>query len=277
MSAVRSFGVLFTCALVGLGGADDGQTRPGKSFLRYGKPLRHAQLDMATGVITRGPSVRPRAAATVADFDNNDLGGFIGLDTGNGFCEWFDAGVKGFQGNQSDLMSSIVFAYCSSELDPSSGGPGGSTKLGFYEGYVLGGGAPTTAVAVFTLTGLPASTGSCTFGGPNFRCYFLEVRFASLVAFADGPIGYSWKFFGTITCGFAPLASTFPFMSCVASCSGTLGQVDGQGMADFIDEYCPPGTLRSTFSFGTASGTFTSISLEIREAADLAATSAASH
>ena len=43
-------------------------------------------------------------------------------------------------------------------------------------------------------------------------------------------------------------------------------------MTDMIDEFCPPGFLRSTFSFGTASGSFTSMSMEIREVSDLAAT-----
>jgi hypothetical protein len=46
-------------------------------------------------------------------------------------------------------------------------------------------------------------------------------------------------------------------------------------MLNVIDEYCPPGTLRSSFTFGTTSGSFTSISMDIREASDLATTSAA--
>src|SRR5262249_62347786 len=41
---------------------------------------------------------------------------------------------------------------------------------------------------------------------------------------------------------------------------------------DAIDAYCPPGTLRATFTFGTASGSFTSMSMDIREATDLTAT-----
>ena len=249
--------------------APPAHSQSGKTFLRYNRPLKTLSLDLATGTLSRGPAVQDRAAGTTIDFYNNDLGGFVGVDTGNGFCEWFDAGVKGNVPNSSDLMSEIVFAYCSSKLAVGSGGPGGAVKLGYYEGYTAFGGAPTTAVAVFTLTGLPANTASSSFFG-GFNCFFLRVTFTDVVAFADGPIGYSWKFLDLGADG--TLAGTWPFLSCVVSCSGAILQVDGQGMTDVIDEYCPAGTLRATFTFGTVSGSFTSMSLDIREIADLSAT-----
>ena len=71
------------------------QSHPGKVFARYNKPLRSMTLDLDTGTITRGPKVSNRKGNTVVDFDNNDLGGFVGVDTGNGFCKWIDSGVKG--------------------------------------------------------------------------------------------------------------------------------------------------------------------------------------
>jgi hypothetical protein len=45
-------------------------------------------------------------------------------------------------------------------------------------------------------------------------------------------------------------------------------------MDDLIDKYCPPGTLLTTFSFGTSSfGTyFTSLAMDIREIVDCTAT-----
>jgi hypothetical protein len=43
-------------------------------------------------------------------------------------------------------------------------------------------------------------------------------------------------------------------------------------MTDALDEYCPPGFLRSTFTFGTGSGSFTSISMAIEEVVDVTAT-----
>jgi hypothetical protein len=259
----RSFAL---AALIVIGTSGTAQSQSGKVFARYNKPLRSVSLDLDTGTITRGPIVNDRVGTTTIDFDNNDLGGFVGVDTGNGFCEWFDAGVKGFAGNGSDLMNNFVFAYCSAMLTPGSGGPGGTLKMGFYEGYQLFGGTPTTAVAVFTLSGLPGNSASSSFFG-GFACYFINVSFGgALVGFADGPIGYSWGFLDVGTDG--TLAGTWPFLSCVVSCSGAIGQVDGQGMTDAIDEYCPPGTLRSTFTFGTTSGSFTSMSMDIREATD---------
>jgi hypothetical protein len=71
------------------------QSRSGKLFARYTRPLKSATLDLATGTISRGPRVHDRAGTTIVDLANNDLGGFVGVDTGSGFCEWFDFGVKG--------------------------------------------------------------------------------------------------------------------------------------------------------------------------------------
>jgi len=246
------------------------QSPSGKVFARYNKPLRTVHLDLGTGTLTRGPAPANRSVTTIVDFANNDLGGFVGVDTGAGFCEWFDAGVKGFTGNASDLMKEFNFAYCSSMLAPGSGGPGGSVKLGLYEGYTTFGGAPTTGVLKFTLAGLPGNSASSSFFG-GFNCYFVKVDFPDVIPFADGPIGYSWKFLDTGTDG--TLAGTWPFLSCVTSCSGAILQVDGQGMTDVIDEYCPPGTLRASFTFGTTSGSFTSMSMDIREITDTLATS----
>jgi len=257
---------LATAALVLSSAVSYAQTQSGKVFARYNRPLRSVTLDLATGTVTGHPVVHDRAATTVVDFRNMDLSGFTGVDSGNGFCEWFDAGVKGDVNNASDLMSSFVFSYCSSKLTPASGGPGGSVRLGFYEGYQSGG-SPSTAVAAFTLAGLPGNTASSSFFG-GFRCFFMRVEVNDLVCFADGPIGYSWRFLDSGTNTINPLGSvvagTWPFLSCVASCSGT-GPADGQGMVNSMDAYCPPGTLRSMFSFGTSAGTYASMSMNIEE------------
>ena len=87
-----------------LAGVDGAQSLHGRTFMRVDKPLRTVTLDAETGTVTRGPLLRERAATTVLDFYNNDLSGFVGVDTGGGFCEWFDAGVKGWQGNVSDCF-----------------------------------------------------------------------------------------------------------------------------------------------------------------------------
>ena len=110
-------------ALLALVGATAGaQNGPKRTIVRYDKPLRSLRMDLSTGTVTRGPAVEQRVAATVSDFPNLDLGGFIGADTGGGFCEWFDAGFKGFSGNASDLMNNFVFGYCCATLSIESGG-----------------------------------------------------------------------------------------------------------------------------------------------------------
>jgi hypothetical protein len=243
-----------------------GQSSHDHKIARHYGPVRSVSLDLATGAVTRRPAVLRRAVSTVVDFTNIDLGGFVGVDSGAGACEWIDAAVKGFHGNASDLMNNVVFAYCSSAKDPASGGPGGEAHLGFYEGYTVGGPA-STSVGLFHFTGLPANTSSSSFWG-GFRCYYIDVQFANLVAFADGSIGYSWLFTDVGTTGV--FAATFPFLSCVQSCTGW--GPDGQGMVNLIDRYCPPGNLHDTFYFGTYDIAYhTSISMEIREVGDLEA------
>ena len=269
--------MILGAALLALVGATAGaQNGPKRTIVRYDKPLRSLRLDLATGTVTRGPAVEQRVAATVSDFPNLDLGGFIGADTGGGFCEWFDAGFKGFSGNASDLMNNFVFGYCCATLSIESGGVGGTTNIGFYEGYVTAGGAPTTAVAVLTLSGLPGNTANSSpfVMGGGTSCHLINVTFATLVPFADGPIGYSWHYLDLDSTGI--LGSTIPFMSCVSSCSGP--GPDGLGMDVFIDEYCPPGFLSNTFNFSTwFGGSFYSVtmSMDIRELGDCTAATAA--
>ena len=239
--------------------------------MRYDKPLPSVRLDLATGTVRRGPVVQQRTGATVSDFPNLDLAGWISADTGDGFCEWFDAGTKGFNGNASDLMNNFVFAYCCATLGVESGGVGGTTNLGFYEGYVTGGGTPTTAVAVLTLSGLPGNTANSSpfVMGGGTACYITSISLTGLVPFSDGPIGYSWHFLDLDTTGI--VASTVPFMSCVSSCWGP--GPDGLGMDDLLDEYCPPGFLLATFNFGSICTSYVcSISMDIREVADCSAT-----
>ena len=225
--------VLVGAVLLGTSGSAQ-SVATGKALKRMNKPLRSATLDLATGAVTRGPLAHDRGGSTIADFRNIDHHryGFVGVDTGGGACKWFTAGQKGSGSNQStnasDLMSSIVFAYCTEADDPRSGGPGGSVTLGFYEGYTLTGGAPTTAVAVFSLTGLPGTTSSpCSFDG-SAGCYLLTVDFATLVAFRDSGlgshrgIGYSWTFDDLTPCA-GVWAATYPFFACMTSCSGVVG------------------------------------------------------
>jgi hypothetical protein len=116
--------ILAFCVCAAMNALAHAQTA--RALLRPSRPLESVSVDLTSGTVTRGAATHGRSAATVLDFDNLDLTGFLGTDTGGGFCEWFDAGTKGAAGNRSDLMDSIVFAYCSAMKDPSLGGPGGA-------------------------------------------------------------------------------------------------------------------------------------------------------
>jgi len=250
--------------LVLLGTTSSAQSHAGKAIKRYDKPLKTVTLDLETGVITRAPAVGNKTVPTCSNFDNADLGGFVGVDTGNKFCEWFCAGTTR-DNCDTDMMASILFGYCSAKLDVESGGPGGSVRLGFFEGYALGGGVPTTPCVVFTLTGLPANTASSSFFG-GFKCYFIRVTFGSIVTCRKGDIGYSWHFMDLGADGL--LAATFPMLACIQSCSGN--GPDNLGMVNFLDEYCPSGVFppRATFSFNTGGmfdSYFTSVSMRIEK------------
>ena len=124
------------------------------------------------------------------------------------------------------------------------------------------------------VTGLPANTACSSFFG-GFRCFFITIRFAATFCLPDGAVGYGWKFVDQGTPGV--LAKTFPFLSCVTSCTGP--GPDGLGTVDMVDQYCPPGFLLATFSFGTTpnGGYFTSVSMDIREAASTGALTSAQY
>jgi hypothetical protein len=263
--------LLVSAALLFAGSATAQSQGEKTSYRRYTGPLNTVDLDLETGVITRGPVVQDRVGSTSSTFSNIDLGGFVGADTGSCSCEWYNAGSK--SGGASSYVSGFVFAYCSSATDPLSGGPGGSASMFFNAGYTLGGsgaGLPAngTDLARVLVTGLPANTACSSFFG-GFRCFFITIRFAATFCLPDGAVGYGWKFVDQGTPGV--LAKTFPFLSCVTSCTGP--GPDGLGMVDMVDQYCPPGFLLSTFSFGTTpnGGYFTSVSMDIREAASTGA------
>jgi hypothetical protein len=292
--------ILAGAALAVLGASAGAQSQKTKLFKRAGGSVKQATLDLGTGTYTRGPSVNQRGGFTVADFQNLDAFdgsgfGWLSVDTGGGSCRWFSNAAKGAAANQStnasDLMTDLVFFYCSNALDVASGGAGGSVTLGFYEGYTVFGGAPTTAAAVVALTGMPANTSQGSFFTAGAGCYGLRVIFPTLVAFADNVfMGYGWQYDDTGTDG--TLGNTYPFISCVVSCSGMniqngsaggvggnplgLGE-DGQGMLDVIDQFCTVPVAQATFTFGTVGAPFapttrTSVNMQVQEAGDLATT-----
>ena len=306
---------LILAASLGIFEGSAGAQAQGNKLFRRASAPRQVSLDLGTGTYTRGPVVNDRGGTTVTDLTNLDIFdgsglGWVTTDTGGGACKWFQMASKGLGVNQgigggghqhfppagSDLMSDILFFYCSGALDVLSGGGGGSVEIGFYEGYTIFGGAPTTTAVVFNLTGMPGNTAPGGFLGGS-GCYGLNVLFSPMVAFADNIfVGYSWHYQDVGTDGL--YGATFPFIACVVSCSGlsiysgsaggagtaTGLNEDGQGMLDAFDAFCtgafPNGPTANTFTFATsgpfappfAPTTRASINMEVREAAELATT-----
>jgi len=224
---------------------------------------RAVHLDLATGTVTRGAPPVDRAGTRVSEYGGLGLGGFVANAPGNGATEFISAGIKGHAGNASDLVTRAQFGYWTVKQDPNLGGPGGSVRLGFYEGYTPGGATPTTTVAVFTLTGLPGTTASSSFPA-GLKAYFLTLDFPSALSFADGPIGYSWRFLDTDLGGVD--GGTGPFLACVNSCSGSSAGPDAVGQIGPHDIYSPPGTLVQPFPIPVTQ------SLELFEIGDFTAT-----
>jgi len=271
-------------ALLCLGSASSAQDSDSPMHRRVTEPLRPVQLDLQTGTVTRGPAVQQRGApgfTTCSTLNNLDHSGFVGVDSGpgtpNGPCEWIDEYSNNLgDGAQakSGFVTSFAFAYCSSALDPRSGGSGGAARIGFRAGYVKGSGnnvgsVSGTDVGSFNLTGLPANTACSSFFG-GFNCYLININLGSVpVVLPSGTVGWSWRFGDLGTDGV--LAKTFPFISCVQSCTGS-GPDNSGAMTDTIDQYCPAGQALSTFTFGTSpSGAYyTSLSIDLREAEAIA-------
>lgn len=295
MNVPRKSLILAGAALLCTGAAASAQkSGDGPVYRRVTEPLRPVTLNLQTGTLTRGPRVQNKVAVTCSSFNNNDFSGFVGVDTGNNQCEWWDQALKegGNQaqriGGKTGLMTGFQFAYCSSALDPASFGAGGSAILSFREGYEQGTAAnsagPTgTLLGSFALSGLPANTNCSSFFG-GFNCYQITVTLGNIPLCYGGDgvipppepsVAWAWQFADLGTDGV--LAKTFPFLSCVASCTdgpgslspSTGNQFDGLGMQDTVDQYCPVGTILSSFQFGTTAfgGYFTSISMDVREAA----------
>lgn len=280
-------------ALLCLGTVASAQSTHTQKVRRVTKPLIQADLDLSTGKYTIGSKVNQKGAPqfnTSRSLSNVDFAGFVGIDSVQ--CEWFDEADKGSgnTGGKSEIMTSFLFAYCSSARATQSGGVGGSATVSFVEGYstpALGGPRPefSSRTAVYNLSGLPANTASSSFFG-GFNCFFLRVRTATQApnpatsfdggqALADGTLGWSWDF--RDLSNFVPLAHTFPFLACVTSCSGV--GPDGTAMTDGVDQYCgtfpnnPPFGLLASFTFGTTT-TYTSVNMEVREANALPSSSA---
>ena len=149
--------------------------------------MRHYTLNYATGELKADTEDLPpvEGFANIA-FANQ----FAGPTNGD---EWVDYGVK--NAGLSDVVTSFVFGYATTRLDPSIGGPGGSIGIAFYSGTlgrctVLAPASlnPGQRVGSYTFTGLPGTTMP---GTPVANSVQVDIS-SSAFALADGPIGWSY-------------------------------------------------------------------------------------
>ena len=147
----------------------------GRLLVRPRRPLETAHLDLATGTLTRGATVHLNSQDTVSDFPTSTSPGCSPSTraTASRVVRRRDQGQQRQRHDERDRVRLLLV-----HEGPQPRRSGGSVKLGFYEGYVTGGGTPMTAVAVSTLTGLPSSSNSSSFFG-GFSCYFLSVSFSA--------------------------------------------------------------------------------------------------
>ena len=93
----------------------------------------------------------------------------------------------------SPIVSSIVFGYGTSALDPSLGGPGAALTLTFYEGYQgFGGDSGNCPVASFAFTGLPGFSGSSTQAGTSYTVH-VDLTGGNEFCLPDGRFGFGYS------------------------------------------------------------------------------------
>ena len=226
------------CAVfLGQAGAQETPKAP-----RITTELGSYRYDPVTETFVEG--ARPRSAtargaslfSTEVSLDNLDLAGFVAIDSQG--STWFGKADKGVvtSGGKSEIMTSFVFAYCTSALAANSGGVGGSARITFYENYTgptggVGSAPSGTPVAIYNLSGLPgARAGSQACALVEFPIAQPGPSFSGGVVLPDGPIGWSWDFVDAS--GQGSQAATSPFIVQAATQAGvwpTVEKYDGAG------------------------------------------------
>jgi len=197
----------------------------------------HATIDMATGVLTR--DAQQKAATLVITWANTDYSGYYST-WGSPGAEWLDWGILTATVG-SDIVGSYQFAYGTTALDTTVGGPGASLCTNFYNGalgFCAESGLGLSPDYQICWSGLPGTTSSAVAAG-----WIITVTLTGGFEFQlpTGPFGYALGLSDTIT---GPLL-------CYA---GTLsGGADANGQVDVFDVYVPDvasGTCGSYFFGG---------------------------
>ncbi|MEW5749033.1 MAG: hypothetical protein AB1793_09675 [Candidatus Thermoplasmatota archaeon] len=187
-------------------------------------PPHHGRIDLATGRITRDSD--DKTVSLVITWANTDYTGYYIFSGTSGIEEWLDWGVLSTSSG-SEIVGEFQFAYATTVLDTSAGGPGASTCVSFYNdatGWCAESGQGTLPDASYCFSGLGGSLDGVT---PTAWVY--NVNLAGGAEFEQdlGPFGYSLVLLDTKT---GPLC-------CYA---GTInGGPDADGQEDAVDEYRP--------------------------------------
>ena len=183
----------------------------------------HATLDMATGVLTRDK--QNKAAHLVIVWANTDYSGYYSTPSSPGE-EWLDWGVLSVTSG-SDIVGAYQFAYGTTVLDTTAGGPGAAPCTSFYDGalgWCAESGQGTVPDAQYCFSGLPGSTSTAVAAG-----WIITVNLTGGSEFQQGagPFGYAMSFTDT---------NTGPLLEYAGS-SG--GGYDANGQEDAFDIYVP--------------------------------------
>ncbi|MEW6074647.1 MAG: hypothetical protein AB1726_18895 [Planctomycetota bacterium] len=186
-------------------------------------PPRHGRIDLATGQITQGSG--DKTVSLVITWANTDWTGYY-VDSGVPGVEWLDWGVLSTSSG-SDIVGEFQFAYATTVLDTSAGGPGVSTCVNFYDdatGWCNEWGQGIVPDASYCFSGLGGSPDGVT---PTAWVYDFNLIGGAEFEQDLGPFGYSLV---------VPATETGP-LCCYA---GTiLGGPDADGQEDAFDWYEP--------------------------------------
>ncbi|MEW5749020.1 MAG: hypothetical protein AB1793_09605 [Candidatus Thermoplasmatota archaeon] len=186
-------------------------------------PPHHGRIDPATGRITRDSD--DKTVSLLITWANTDFAGYY-VGTAWAPAEFLDWGVLSTSSG-SDIVGEFQFAYATTVLDTSAGGPGVSTCVNFYDdatGWCNEWGQGIVPDASYCFSGLGGSPDGVT---PTAWVY--NVNLAGGAEFEQdlGPFGYSLVLLDT---GTGPLC-------CWA---GTInGGPDADGQEDYFDVYVP--------------------------------------
>lgn len=167
-------------------------TRPVRPARR---PVRELVYDLAERRVVHHGAPHKRATGVFCYVNTDTVGFYTSPDPGHEYIDW---GILG--GTQtttclglSDIVSDFSFAYATSSLDTSLGGPGAALTLTFYTGWQgQGTDSGNCPVASFAFSGLPGFSGTST-GIGSVYSFTVDVSGGNEFCMPDGRFGYGYR------------------------------------------------------------------------------------